>query len=469
MPEAKKPAVKAPEPLSVQISKLMSLLDDPSVVVTPELQVKVFNWVKDLPYQARPIELVRKVARLHNIDEDDMKGRLEPERRKVEFEELVPRTGWLADYIEYTLKTEPPTVYHFFAGAVAMSSALARNVYFRRGTGTIYPNLGVILVGPSGRVRKTTACNLAIELYQAVGGNVLADKVTPESFIEAFRDETEAIGLIYAPELAVFLGKQKYNEGMIPMLTRLMDNPDHWKSATIMRGEVELHNVGLTFLGASTLDWIQTAIPKDAFGGGFMSRLIFIVQERTPRVFSEPPPKDEKLRRSLLNRLRQMTLVRGEFKRTDEAFAWWDKWYKRLTDRVADNKHFAGYLARVPEQAWRIAMILAISEGQKSGELVIGVTHFQQAVKILEWVEHMLPNAFDQMSENVAGQDQMSIIQMLKKNGGVMTHSELLRRNSRRMNKDTFKKYMDTLRESSLVEYDYKVKQYYLTPEGWGH
>jgi hypothetical protein len=350
---------------------------------------------------------------------------------------------------------------------VPICSALARNVYFRRGTGTVYPNLGVILVGPSGRVRKTTACNIAINLYLAIGGNVLADKITPESFIEAFREKSEAIGLIYAPELAVFLGKQKYNEGMIPMLTRLMDNPDVWRSGTIMRGEVELRNVGLTFLGASTLDWIQSAIPKDAFGGGFMSRLIFVVQERTSRVFSEPPPLNEETRRSLLNRLRLMTQIRGEFTRTPEAFEWWDQWYRKLTDRVADNKHFAGYLARVPEQAWRIAMLLKVSEGAKTGELVIGLKHFQAAVRILEWVEGLLPGTFDQMTETGTGMDQMKIIEQLKRGNGQMRHSDLLRKNARRMNADAFRKCLDTLRQSSLVEYDKKLNAYYLTPEGW--
>ncbi len=463
MPEKE---VKA-KPLSEQIHQLMQLLDDPGLIITTELQVKVLTWVKALPESSRPMELIRRVARLHKVGEDQMKDLLEPERKKVDFEEVIPKTGWLGDYIEFTRQTEPPTVYHFFAGAVAMSSALARNVYFRRGTGTVYPNLGVILVGPSGRVRKTTACNIAINLYLAVGGNVLADKITPESFIEAFRDKSEAIGLIYAPELAVFLGKQKYNEGMIPMLTRLMDNPDIWRSGTIMRGEVELRNVGLTFLGASTLDWIQSAIPKDAFGGGFMSRLIFVVQERTPRVFSEPPPLDEKMRASLWNRLRLMTQIRGEFTRTTEAFEWWDKWYLQLTDRVADNKHFAGYLARVPEQAWRLAMLLKIAEGAKTGELVVEKRHFQQAVAILEWVESLLPGTFDQMTESATGGDQMKIIEQLKRVNGHMPHTELLRKNIRRMNADAFRKCMDSLRQSSLVEWDDKARAYYLTPEGW--
>jgi hypothetical protein len=457
------------EPLSEQISKLMQLLDDPTLKVTEELQKQVLKWVQDLPSSARPPELIRRVARLYDVTEEDMAGIIEPETKKIDFESVMPKGGWLSDYIEYTMKIEPPTAYHFFSGAVAMSSALARNVYFRRGDKDVYPNLAVILVGPSGRVKKTTACQVAVNMLTQIGGNILADKITPESFIETFRDKSEAIGLIYAPELAVFLGKQKYQEGMVPMLTRLLDNPDVWKSGTIMRGEVELKNVGLTLLGASTLDWIQHAIPKDAFGGGFMSRLIFVVQERTPRVFSEPPPMDQVLKKKLLNGLREMTLVRGAFTRTDAAFLWWDRWYRKVTDRIADNKHFAGYLARVPEQAWRIAMLLVISEGKKNGVLKLEVEerHFDQAVKILDWVEKMLPSTFDQLTENVAGADQMKILEQIKGAGGQMGHSDLLRRNSRRMNSLTFKNCINTLMESKLVEFDRKKRMYFATPLGW--
>lgn len=459
----------AARPLSAQIYELMVTLDNLTPELnTPELREKVLAWVKDLPPGARPPELLSRVARIHSITETALADILEPQRKKSDIEDLIPKTGWLHDYIEYTRKTEPPTVYHFFAGAVAIASTLARNVYFRRGDKDIFPNLWVVLVGPSGVVRKTTACNLAINLFRNIGGNVLADKLTPEALIDSFKEkEGNATGLIFAPELAVFLGKQKYQEGMIPMLTALSDNPAKWSSGTIMRGSAELTNVGLTFLAASTLDWIQHAIPREAFGGGFMSRLLFVVQERTPRRFSEPPPLDDKLRIDLIKRLRLMTQIRGEFSRTEEAFKWWDKWYGEVTDRAADNKHFAGYLARIPDQVWRLAMLLVVAEGKGTGNLVVEERHFVQAHSILMWVESYLPGTFDQLAESGVGSEQMKLLKQLKTVGGSEKHSNLLRKNARTMNAENFRRCIDTLRQAGLVEYDQAQKQYYLTPEGW--
>jgi hypothetical protein len=244
----------------------------------------------------------------------------------------------------------------------------------------------------------------------------------------------------------------------VPMLTALFDNPAVWRSATIMRGEAELHNVGLTMLAASTLDWIQTAIPRDAFGGGFMSRLLFVVQESTPRCFPIPPPLDEKQRIDLIKRLRLATQLRGEFSMSPEAATWFFAWYRALDEKAADNKHFAGYYARKPDQLWRLAMLLAVSGGARQGSMVLTEQHFRAALGILDWVESFLPGTFDQLGESSVGNEQMAIIKQLKNAGGACKHSDLLRKNTRRMNSQQFRQFTDTLRAAGLVEYDAKTR-----------
>jgi hypothetical protein len=173
------------------------------------------------------------------------------------------------------------------------------------------------------------------------------------------------------------------------------------------------------------------------------------------------------MRIDLIRRLRLISQVRGEFSRTPEAFKWWDKWYSEVTDRAADNKHFAGYLARIPDQVWRLSMLLVIAEGKGTGQLVVEERHFKMAQSILEWVEGFLPGTFDQLSESGVGAEQMLLLKQLKATGGMEKHSNLLRKNTRRMNADNFRRCIDTLRQSDLIEYDAKERAYYLTPLGW--
>jgi hypothetical protein len=454
------------DPIAVQVYKLMTALEQVSEEKRsdPEYKTKVLQWVKDVAPANRPPELYKVLARVFNGDEASLRAELDPRQAKSSFEPLVPKRGWLRDYIDLTNGIEPPTVFHFFAGAVAIGAAMTRNVYFPKGANTIYPNLAVVIVAPSGKCRKTTACNVATSMLQRIGHPVLADKITPEAFIEAFRDSTSATGLIYAPELAVFLGKQKYQEGMIPMLTALFDCPAVWKSATIMRGEAELRNVAISMLGCSTLDWIQSAIPKDAFGGGFMSRLLFVVQEDTPRRFPLPAPLSETKIVELTRQLREFSKRTGEFRFSDAATKWYTDWYIQRSERNTENRQFAGYFERKPDQLIRLAMILSISGGKES---TFDVDTLEYALRILDWLEQYLPSTFDQMQESTNGADQMALINQLKRRQGGEQHSVLLRLNHRKMNAQQFRQCMQTLRESGMVEYNPTSRMYYLTPEGY--
>lgn len=436
--------------------------------LTDELKGKLVSWVRAIPPEGRPEELVLLLQTKLKISRPELNDLLKVVVTQ-DFDILVPKTGWLHDYIGFTQNLEPPTVFHFFAGMAAIGACLTRNVYFDMGAYQIFPNLCTVIVAPSGRCKKTSACNVAMGLYRAVGGHILADKLTPEALITAFQDRSSATGLIYAPELAVFLGKQKYNEGMVPLLTALFDCPKEWSSSTIMRGESHLRNVALSFLVCSTMDWIQGAIPRDAFGGGFMSRLLFVVQNDTPRSFPHPPPLDKVMEHKLKSRLFEYTRIRGKFEITKDADEWYVDWYNHRRDTIAAEKQFAGYAERKPDHMHRLAMILTIAEmaTDQGVELVLTLEKMKQALAILDWVEGYLPAAFSEMSQTLIGEDSLRLLKQLKQKGGLVGHSEWLRMNTHRMNKDQFKAAVGTLREAKLADYDGVKKQYYLTPEGW--
>jgi hypothetical protein len=459
----------APLQLGQQINLLMSQLQGISGDRTHASYQLIIDYVKAIPPVSRPSELHASLQRAFKLTAKEVDAALEHRNLNLpkDFETFVPENGWLHDYIEYTRNTEPPTVFHFFTGLVAMGSALARNVSFNLGFGHIFPNMCVILVAPSGKCRKTSCCELGVKLYRAVGGTILADKITPEALVNAFEEKASATGLIYAGELAQFLGKQKYMEGMIPLLTRLFDCPDVWTSATITRKELTLKNVAFSMLGASTMDWLRTGIPADSFGGGFMSRFLFVVQEETPRSFPRPPALPDALRSKLLKRLLEFSHLRGNFQMTPAAGKWYDEWYNGQSLRGIEERQFSGYYERKPAHLIRLSMLLTLS--QQSDALVIEKTTLERARDILDWLELMLPGAFEQLSQTTIGEDHGRILRLLKKNNGEMLHSDLLRRVSGRMNARQFKDLIATLREAKLIDFDTNKRVYFLTGEGWQH
>lgn len=457
MPDAKPPVVN----YGVQIATLLEGLQGIRSNSSDDRYRKIVDWLRDLPPAVRSANLYEAVGKSFSVTAEQVSKEIDAKTALVDFEDLVPRRGWLKTYVDYTRLSEPPTVFHFFVGATILGASLRRNLHYSKGTGNIYPNLCVVLVGPSGGVKKTTACEFGVGLYRSLGGIVLADKITPEALVDAFQDQLETTGLIYAGELKQFLGSQKYMEGMIPLLTRLFDCPDVWSSRTIARKELTLRSVGLSMLAASTMDWLR-ALPADTFGGGFMSRLLLVVQETTTRVFPRPPQPPEHLRVALMNRLVELSHVRGKFNMTPNAQDWFDAWYRRRDDKVIDDKQFAGYYNRKPDHLIRMAMILSIAEDDGH---VIEIAHLEHSLKILNWTEQWLPAAFEQLNINALGEEHLRLLRQIRAAGGKIDYSTWLRKNSARMNGFQFKQHIQTMQEAKLLDFDGKL--YYLTPEGW--
>jgi hypothetical protein len=179
--------------LSTQIYKLMDALNA-MTEAAPESKVKIFSWVKDVSPAARPEELYTSLARVFRMTVEEVKREVDPAHtRPNDFDDLVPTRGWIADYVDYTRNTEPPTVFHFFAGMMAVSTALSRNMYYDMGPYQLFPNLCVVIVAPSGRCKKTSACQMSVNMMNAIGLNVLADKLTPEVLVESLKERTRQL------------------------------------------------------------------------------------------------------------------------------------------------------------------------------------------------------------------------------------------------------------------------------------
>jgi hypothetical protein len=311
--------------------------------------------------------------------------------------EVLPTKGWLADYVKFTSPLEACTRFHFFSACCILGAVLNNKVYIHRGDPDLlpklFPNPWIILLAPPGRGHKTSTINLSINCLQAACPEVriLADKLTPESLVKALSepqgDEVirigprDATGLIKAPELSVFFGKQQYNTGLVSLITDLYDYREEWVSETIMRGKMVLkHNV-ISILGGSTPDWLQTMLPQDAFTGGFMSR--FIIVEMPPnylrrRAFVTKPKGITW--EDLVKGLSYFKEIKGEVKWTQNGLKTYVDYYESLLP-TGDVQRDA-YQERESEQILKLAMLLAISEHK----MKVDSRHMSQARKILNFL-----------------------------------------------------------------------------------
>jgi hypothetical protein len=364
------------------------------------------------------------------------------------FDNHVPKKGWFRKYYDYTLTSEPPAAFHFACAYTMLGAVMERHIFFDKTFYKVYPNVALVLIAPTGKCRKSSATNIALALGRAVNLNVLSERVTPEAMVEGLKERSESCGLVYAPELAVFLGRQKYLEGMVPLLTTLFDAPDVWKSTTLMRGEAVLTNVALSLLGASTLEWFVDALPREAFSGGFMSRLLFVVQEDTDRTFALPTRPEGFRWESLREDLEEIQRIRGEVTFTREAREWYEQWYAKHHHMPVFDEKFAGYHERKPDHLIRMAMLMSVAE---VGLLEVQLRFFEQALDVLNWLESKLPGVFSMAASTPAGALHQKIISILRSAGGTLPHSVLLRKVQHMVNARTFYEAINTLVDSKTI------------------
>jgi len=375
------------------------------------------------------------------------------------FDRLIPATGWFRDYHTYTLGSEAPAAFHFTSALVALGVTLGRRVFFDKGFYRVYPNVAAVLIAPTGKCRKTSATNVALDLLRATGVRILADKTTPEALVQGLSGQEEAIGLLYAPELAVFLGRQRYLEGMVPLLTALFDAPERWSSNTIARGQLTLAKVALSMLAASTIDWFTDALPNEAFSGGFMSRLLFVVQQDTDRTFALPQRPPGTLWEHLRETLVDLKTVKGEAVLSDEGHNWYLEWYSKHHQLPIADEKFAGYQERKPDHLLRLATMISLTT---SGSLVISPETCTHSLNILNYFEKDLPHVFTTVAETHVGEVHTYILRLLKKEGGRLPHSVLLRRLQHKINGRAFREAIDTLKDSeSIREHKDSFEHYY--------
>ena len=169
--------------------------------------------------------------------------------------------------MEYTHNSEPPTQFREWAAIATVAAALQRKCVLQWGElERFYPNLYVVLIGPSGS-RKGTAMRPALELLQELGIKMASEAITREALIRELKQananqpdlKTGTMHLhasltIFSPELTVFLGYQ--NKQLMSDLTDWYDCRDRWTYRTKGAGVDEIIGVWINLFGGTTPELI---------------------------------------------------------------------------------------------------------------------------------------------------------------------------------------------------------------------
>jgi hypothetical protein len=247
---------------------------------------------------------------------------------------------WINSFMEFTENSEPPEAFRFWTAVSVLASALQRKCFIQWGSSLIfYPNLYIVLVGPSG-VRKGTAMDPGFDLIEDIGKiKVSAQATSLQALIRRIKEtnyqdpdlntgkmQFHSSMTIFSKEFTVFLGY--HNKELMSSLCDWYDCDRKWAYETIARKKEEIVGVWVNLFGATTPSLIRSSLPLDAIGGGLTSRIIYIYEEKMGKMVLLPmeTENEKKLRKLLLHDLDKITLLSGQFKYTKGFLGLWSEW-----------------------------------------------------------------------------------------------------------------------------------------------
>lgn len=323
---------------------------------------------------------------------------------------------WVGQYVEYTSYLEAPTSFHIWTAIGTIAGALRGKCFIDMHYFRWKPNFFVVFVAPPGVVSKSTTLGLGMELLRGVEGVIFGpESATWQAMTEAFIESelpVPEIGssmsalTIVASELGTFFDPK--NREMIDVLNDLWDGRNvPWKRRTKGEGATEIHNPWLNFLGCTTPAWIKENFPQYAIGGGFTSRTVFVWGEHKRRLIAYPTlevaaagEEFKKMKPHLVNDLKQIAKLAGQYHLTDAAMQWGEAWYEQhwtVESPDVDRDIHGGYVARKQTHIHKVAMVLAASQGDT---LVIDVDHLQAAAGMVTDLEVDFGKIFAAISDN---------------------------------------------------------------------
>jgi hypothetical protein len=307
---------------------------------------------------------------------------------------------WLSGYLEYTAQQESPESLHLWTALTIVSAALRRRVFIEHEYYKIYPNVYVIIVAESAKVRKSTAMDLGRDLLvDAVPEiKIMRDSMTSQGLIKALNKKTQVVTdgkiseelrsdvAIFADEVANLFSYDKTRSSqMVIFLTRSYSCPAIYDHTTARDSTVRLHNLYPVFLGGTDPHNLKV-LPPDAVGG-LTGRLIWVIERE--RRHNNPGWKRDNveatrrklIREMLVHDLQRIANLEGEMTATEEAMAYYDNWYEALSSRGNSDQNTDAFYQRCHTTALRLGMLRSISEGDS---LQLSLSHMKAGITLIE-------------------------------------------------------------------------------------
>jgi len=336
---------------------------------------------------------------------------------------------WIDAWVEFMSNSEAPTIYNRWV-AVSMIAAVLERKVFLKWDKLIYPNFYIILVGPPAG-GKGSAMTCARDILDECNIQLAADATTKEKLairLAESKTDFEIMGdielykqsaiTIFSDEFTVFLGYG--NQEIMPWLCDWYDCKKKWAYETKNMGDSGVTNLWLNILGGTTPELLQDVLPRESFGSGLNSRILYVYAPGRERliVFPFAKPNQDKEIKLLSEELQQIGLLKGEFIPDETYLEVWKKWYPAQRNFTMNNdSRMAGYVGRRPTHVHKLSMVLNAS---RDGNLLLTSDDLERAIAFLNDMEGRMHKAFAGIGMSKSAPLTHSILSFIRMRGEVL-------------------------------------------------
>lgn len=372
---------------------------------------------------------------------------------------LFPKNTFINEYLDYSDNLETAIDFDFWSAIWCLSILCNRNFVIDRPNSPLYMNFYITLIADSGIARKSTAVNLAKDL--------ISDIITEDDEIQMLNSGTSAAKFNYVltkssydynqciigitcPEFITFYK----NKSIIECFTDLYDCPNERIGyGTFTNGEVNIRNVFVSSLSASTPNYYFKAIGEEEIEGGFTSRNIIVYANKGKRKIAWAVPSDKEIIEKRLRNIKQFITKSGPSKitLTDSAIQRYSSWYTRR--RLSNDLYSRSFEAREQDFVLKLAGLLAINEGF----LIINKNHIDLAIKIINYQKNLTQKFFNNelfVEEKSTLQKSIERIRDIihSKSSNGIGHRELYLRVHNSCTNDEYNYIINIMHELGMIE-----------------
>ena len=368
-------------------------------------------------------------------------------------------SNWLEGLSEYIEDTEAPRAYWLWGGIFTICAALQRRVWIPHGLENVYPNLYLLIVAKPGE-RKGGPPTLSKKLLEAVQVPVAVDSSSKRALTEELAEVSKTEQFLWKAKpipmatLAV-ISKEMSSllavdpKGIIEVLTDLYDSHDVWKYKTSGKGEDFLYNVCVSCFIVTTPTWLVNNLPDEAIGGGYTSRHVIVAGGQRHKLVPFPPKPNKKLLKMLVEDLRKITTLVGEFELHPEARKLYKDWYSLIPQkqRLVKDDRIHGYLNRMHVIALKVSMALRVAY---SNDLIVSPDDMGQSLDLINESIESSSLALGGHGRSKLGPDTDMVINQVK-GFGTIPFKELMSLNYRNLSKTDLESVLETIESMGKI------------------